>query len=71
MSAYQQRWSETLSAGEAYLAMIEFARTYFRVGGEAEKEIEFFINHVSETPPNFMDPALEIEWFEAIDKVRG
>lgn len=71
MSQYRERWSETITTGEAYLAMLEFARIYYRVGGETEKEVEFFINHISETPPNFADPALESEWFEAIDKVRG
>ncbi|WP_213982451.1 hypothetical protein [Sphingomonas sp. dw_22] len=71
MGELRDRWSETITVGQAYVAMLEFIQTYYRVGGEAEKEVEFMLGHISETPPDFIDPALEIEWFQAIDKVRG
>ncbi len=71
MREINKRWSETITLGEAYNAMLQFISNYYRVGGEAEKEVEFMLDHLSQTPPDFMDAALETEWFEAVDKVRG
>ena len=50
--------------------MLEFVWTYYRVGGEREKEVEFMAGHISFDPDKFIDPALEIEWFEAVSKAR-
>ena len=69
MAPKWQRWSDTITMREAYLAMIEFLLTYYRVGGESEKGVEFLIGHIASDPAEFMDPAHENEWFEAIEKV--
>jgi hypothetical protein len=79
MAQLHERWSDTITMREAYLAMIEFAWTYYRVGGEKEDQIEFFASHIATflpagsdgSPPVMMDRALEKEWFEAVDKVRA
>ena len=63
------RWSETISLRQAYVAMVEFGWTYFRVGGEAEKEVEFFLSHI-QAGLDF-DQTLQNEWFEAVDKARA
>ncbi len=64
------RWSAKITMREAYLAMVEFAWAFYRIGGEQEKEIEFFAAHISGDPgTDFMDPALEDDWFQAVEKV--
>ena len=64
-----ERWSEKISVREAYEAMLELGWHYYRVGGEAEKEAEFFLGHISAGLD--LDPALEAEWFEAVKKVKA
>jgi len=71
MDDAEQRWSERITMREAYLATVEFAWTYYRVGGEQEKEVEFFAGHISGDPATFLDPALEDDWFDAVAKVRA
>jgi hypothetical protein len=66
----QERWSTKITMREAYLAMREFALTFYRVGGEREKEVEFFANFIAGDPAtDFIDPALEDDWFDAVEKV--
>jgi hypothetical protein len=49
--------------------MLEFGWNYFRVGGETEKEVEFFLSHIGAGLD--YDPALRKEWFEAVDKAKA
>ncbi len=72
MSENWRKWSDPITMREAYLTMIEFLLTYYKVGGESEKEVDFLIGHVACDPADeFMDPAHEDDWFEAVEKVRG
>ena len=65
----EARWSDTITLREAYRAMLEFGWTYYRVGGEVEKEVEFFLGHIESGLD--LDPALAEEWFQAVDKAKA
>jgi hypothetical protein len=65
----ESRWSEMITLREAYIAMLEFGWTYYRVGGETEKEVEFFLSHIGAGLD--LDRALKEEWFEAVDKAKA
>jgi hypothetical protein len=71
MATPDPRWSEKITLREAYLAMLEFGWRYWKVGGETEDQVEFFLGHISQDPDNFLDRALESEWFEAVDKTKA